>query len=110
MAEGFISANWDVAVSQKNKKMGIGIVIRDSMGETFAYLSSPKPFQSQHLLVECWALRRAIDLCTALGLQRVHLEEETHVVINVIQSKEANCSRYGSIIEDVKTKLGWKPD
>lgn len=56
-AVDYIKVNWDATINAKNSKMGIGIMIRDVMGEVLACLSVPKPFQSPPLIAECWALR-----------------------------------------------------
>lgn len=108
IAEGFVKANWDTVVREKKSEDGIGIEIRDSMGEILACLSSSKPFQSQSFLVESWTLGRTIDLCTELGLQMVQLGGDMQVVISVIHSNEASCSWYRGLIENSKAELSWK--
>jgi hypothetical protein len=39
---GFVKVIWDAAVETTKKKMGIGIIIRDSKGEALATLSEHK--------------------------------------------------------------------
>jgi hypothetical protein len=34
--------NWDAVVDKENSKMGVGVVVQDSMGEVLASFSTPK--------------------------------------------------------------------
>lgn len=52
LREDLIKVNCDASVQEKNQKMGIGIVLRDSNGEVLACLSSSKPFYSHRLVAE----------------------------------------------------------
>lgn len=40
----FVKANWDAALEKETKKMGIGVIVRDSKGGVFVTFSSPKAF------------------------------------------------------------------
>lgn len=39
---GFVKINWDTVVDKNRRKMYIGVVVRDDMGEVMATLSAPK--------------------------------------------------------------------
>lgn len=62
----FIKTNWDAALDEENKKMGIGIIIRDREGEILVTLSAHKKFQSKPMLAKCLALWKAMQLCREL--------------------------------------------
>jgi N6-adenosine-specific RNA methylase IME4 len=40
--DDFVKVNWSVAVDKTKKKMGIGVIIRNSKGEVLATLGEPK--------------------------------------------------------------------
>lgn len=65
-----VKLNWDASLNMSNKRMDIGIVIRDEKGEVLAYLSSSLLFYLQPIVAECQALLRALSFCIKLGLQQ----------------------------------------
>lgn len=64
----FVKANWDAVINGKKTMMGIGIVIRDHMGEILACLSAPKSFCGKPFLAEAWALKSTVEFCKELEL------------------------------------------
>lgn len=85
---GKVKMNWDATVNVSKKKMGIGIVIRDDMGEVLACLSSSRGFISQPIIAECWALSRAMEFCSKLGFYQLEIEGDAQVSIQVIKKEE----------------------
>lgn len=66
----FFKVNWDVDVDKCNKKIGIGVIVRDSMGEVLATPSAPKDY------IIMTALRAAI-FSRELEMQKVEQEGDS---------------------------------
>jgi hypothetical protein len=41
---GFVKVNWNAIVDKNKRKMGVGVLVRDGMGEALATLSSPRDY------------------------------------------------------------------
>lgn len=50
--ENFVKTNWDAAMDLNNKKMGIGIIIRDEKGEVLATTCDQKIYVHQPAIIE----------------------------------------------------------
>ncbi|XP_035541705.1 uncharacterized protein LOC118344698 [Juglans regia] len=61
--------NWDAALDVKNKKVGIGVIIRDSEGEILACLCSMMDAHLKPVMAEGHALRRAMNLSGVASVQ-----------------------------------------
>ncbi|XP_042979938.1 uncharacterized protein LOC122310120 [Carya illinoinensis] len=70
--QGFIKANWDASTNTRN--LGLGIVLRDEVGEVLACACFKKPPVSDSSLAETMALWQAVELSHELGFNRVILE------------------------------------
>ncbi|XP_041020422.1 uncharacterized protein LOC121262053 [Juglans microcarpa x Juglans regia] len=68
---GQVKVNWDATIDQKQKKMGIGVVIRDEMGEALTTCCDQKKHVQHSAIAECMALWKAMELCRDLGFLRV---------------------------------------
>ena len=42
--EHFVKVNWDASIDKNSRKMGVGIIFKDSMGDVLATLLTPKDF------------------------------------------------------------------
>lgn len=85
--------NWDAALDIKNRKLGIGIIIRHHNGAVVACLSSVEDFHSKAVLAECRALWRALVFSEQLSIDKVTLEGDAQVVIQAAK-KEETCSAW----------------
>ncbi|KAF5461926.1 hypothetical protein F2P56_017985 [Juglans regia] len=99
---GLYKLNFDAAVDLKNRRIGIGIVIRDSNGEVMVTVCSRKDHVISPFIAECQALKRSIDLCKELGFGAVMMEGDAKGMIETVLAKEADESEYGQLIEDTK--------
>jgi hypothetical protein len=61
-------------VDKNSRKMGVGVIFKDSMGEVLATLLAPKEYIIEHNIAEAMAALRAVHLCHELGFYRVVLE------------------------------------
>ncbi|KAF5441798.1 hypothetical protein F2P56_036997 [Juglans regia] len=109
--ERTVKANWDAAMNVRNRKVGIGVAVRDSTGEVLACLCSCFDNISNPSVAEAVGLRRAALLCAELGFSNVILEGDSKVVVNATISGEEIEAEYGNIIEDVRRvingRLNW---
>ncbi|XP_042958143.1 uncharacterized protein LOC122293710 [Carya illinoinensis] len=108
--QGFIKANWNASTNTSN--LGLGIVLRDEVGEVLACACFKKPPISDSSLAETMALWQAVELSHELGFNRVILEGDAQVVISAVNSVDEDLSSGGHIVEDVKAVLrerrSWK--
>ena len=93
---GVFKINVDGSSSDLEELSSIGVIIRDSKGQTVVAFC--KPLQSYFLteLVEVLALEQGIFLARALQLSRVMLESDAFSVINAI-----NDSAFGTLYEHI---------
>ena len=98
-------ANWDAAINLKEKKVGIGVIIRDYQGWVFAALSKTIQISLDPTMAEAAAALLAVEFSRDSGLQQVILEGDSKNVVLALSETEANLSRYGQIIEDAKVVL-----
>ncbi|XP_042939386.1 uncharacterized protein LOC122274411 [Carya illinoinensis] len=107
--QGFIKANWDASLGTQN--LGLGIVLRNGIGEVLACACYKKPPVSDSTLAETMALWQAVELSNELGF-RVILEGDAQVMVQAINSEDEDFSLGGHIVEDVKVVLrerrAWK--
>jgi hypothetical protein len=73
----FVKINWDAAVDNSNRKMGIGAIVRDNIGEALATLSASKDYISEPVATETTLALRVAVFNRELGLRRVKLEGDT---------------------------------
>jgi hypothetical protein len=75
---GWVKLNWDAAMDIPAKKLGLGVVVRDSCGVLVAAKAAIIPFISDPTTGEALAAWSATTLTRDLGLQRVVLEGDCH--------------------------------
>ncbi|XP_042958180.1 uncharacterized protein LOC122293763 [Carya illinoinensis] len=98
-------SNWDAAIDVTNKRVGIGIIIRDSEGEIFACLCLRVNNLLKPVCVEACALRRAMFFCLELGCSNAVFEGDSLVVVNAANSEGEVGTDYSVIIEDTRKML-----
>ncbi|KAF5444913.1 hypothetical protein F2P56_034005 [Juglans regia] len=97
--------NWDAGFDQSTHRMGVGIVIRDGVGDVIAFVCMPGYDVRDAVVAEANALWRAITLCEKIGIVDAILEGDALKVIKEVHDGEENCAWYGQVIEDIKLKL-----
>lgn len=73
-----------VAAMDKNKKMGIGVIERDYVGEVLATLMAPKPYITDLVVAETMAALAAAVFTRDVGLQKVELESDAIQVVQAL--------------------------
>ncbi|XP_059445373.1 uncharacterized protein LOC132177154 [Corylus avellana] len=103
---GIFKANWDVALNNTSKCMGIGVLVRDHLGKINAALCKTVEAYLEPVIAEAMGALRAIELCREMWIQEVIFEGDCKTVVQAINCKEYQWSRYGQVVEDSKTLLG----
>nr|POE45810.1 hypothetical protein CFP56_77145 [Quercus suber] len=99
------------ATSGGARYSGVGVVIRNNMGEPIAALCKPLPRQFSSLETEILALEQGILLAKEMELTDVILESDALTVVQDIQAKEFNGSLghlYQGICSLLKSFSSWK--
>jgi hypothetical protein len=68
---GWLKANWDAALNNTSRKMGIGVVVRNESGEVVAALAKVIPFVEDPTAAEAIAAWHAVNLCVDRGFHQV---------------------------------------
>lgn len=71
-----IKANWDAAVDVHSRRVGVGVIIKNSERDMLVCLCSNVGNLMKSIVLEALALRRAMVSCLELGLLDVILEGE----------------------------------
>ncbi|XP_030940101.1 uncharacterized protein LOC115965032 [Quercus lobata] len=98
----FLKINYDGAVFRDSNSAGLGVVVRDSMGEVLASLVENIPLPQTVANVEAAVARRAIMLARELNLSSIILEGDSEIINRAIQAEEQSLASYGNLIEEIK--------
>ncbi|KAK3188793.1 hypothetical protein Dsin_028354 [Dipteronia sinensis] len=103
---GSFKINTDAAIDATRKKVGIGIIIRDSSGAVM--VSSSQSFDAGYdsQVAESVAILRGIQLALDTGLWQCTVESDAQVVVNLINSKSCVNSDVDLIITNILYLLG----
>ncbi|XP_041025335.1 uncharacterized protein LOC121265715 [Juglans microcarpa x Juglans regia] len=97
--------NFDATVDVKNRRIGIGIIIRDCHGDVLVAVCLRKDNLVSPFIAECFALKISIELCLEMGFGSIMMEGDAKVMIEAMLSKELDESVHGQLIEDTKRLL-----
>ncbi|XP_041009419.1 uncharacterized protein LOC121253474 [Juglans microcarpa x Juglans regia] len=103
--ENSFKTNWDVACDIKHRQLGIEVFIRDEKGEVIVAYCGARGYVDQPVIAEGLALRKAIEPCSDLGLNRVTFEGDAQNIVKAIYNLDEDLCCYGSIIENSKSFL-----
>jgi ribonuclease HI len=108
-SQEWIKANWDAALSQQRNRMGLAAVVRDWMGKLVVASCTTQMGCPDPSTAEALSALRAIKICKALSMMKIHLEGDTKVVIDALLNGEEDRSQMGNAIEDIKEELRTVP-
>ena len=97
----FVKANFDAVVFKTSSSTGIGVIIRDGMGEAIGALTMPIPLANSVATMEALACRRAVLFAKEIGLSDVIFEGDSAEVIQAIIQENSNHPDFGHIIDDI---------
>ncbi|XP_040987840.1 uncharacterized protein LOC121235562 [Juglans microcarpa x Juglans regia] len=85
--------------------MGLGVIIRDSVGKLLVVVTAPKDHISTAAQAESTALLRAMVICTELGYYQVCFEGDAKVVVDAVNSNNEDNSWLGQMTEDMQQMM-----
>ena len=94
--------NFDGAVFKESNSAGIGVVIRDDLGQVMASMSESVHLPSSVDEVETLAAVRAIYFAQEVGFSSIILEGDSERVIKSLRSEKSSFASFGHLIEDAK--------
>ncbi|XP_065637524.1 uncharacterized protein LOC136070884 [Quercus suber] len=96
--KGEYKAKFDGEMFSENDKVGVGVVIRDSMGQIIAAMAKKikKPFSVKCL--EMVAARQAMLFASKIGLQQCHFEGDSKIGIKAPQQGNMFSSSFGHLV------------
>jgi ribonuclease HI len=98
----FVKINWDAAVDSVNRRMGIGVIVRDHTREVIATISAPKNYITALDIAEAVAALKAVTFCRERGLSKVVLEGANKL------KHQMSLTNYISIVETPNTISSYK--
>ncbi|XP_042980142.1 uncharacterized protein LOC122310312 [Carya illinoinensis] len=102
--------NWDAAVKAKERRIGIGVIVRDYQGQVIGTVRAQRPLRGTPFDAEAYGLLTTVVFCKELGLQQICLEGDAKYVVDVLQSKALNWRLGGCLIEDARRVLNSSVD
>ena len=103
---GSFKINVDGAMFTNLKSCGIGVVIRNEVGQIMGALSRNLPFPLGVLEVEAKAIEEGINLARDLGLWEVEIESDAQVVVKAITDAASCPSFILKVVEGINVGLG----
>ena len=97
-----VKLNFNGAICSKNKRAGIGMVVRDTNGLVLAYCAKPVPQPYKAAEVESLAAATALSFATELDFRWVILEGDLMEVIQALRENDQSLTPMGLLLEDVR--------
>jgi len=94
--------NFDAAVFVGSNGSGVGVIIRNNMGEVKAALSVRVPSVRDSEEAEALACKRALEFAREAGFQDLILEGDNVTVMQSLRCPQATCSSVGHIYGDIR--------
>ncbi|KAL5572899.1 hypothetical protein UlMin_022496 [Ulmus minor] len=98
---GWVKVNSDAAWCSKQKKFGLGAIIRDSTGKVLGSVATPIFASVSVAVAEAWAMERGAALAKQLGFPTVVLESDCLAVIKALDLRSANVSEINYVFESI---------
>jgi ribonuclease HI len=100
---GWRKINWDAALEISNKRVGIGLGVRDGSGVVEAASTVCIPFVTDPMLAEALGAWHALLFCSQQKYTHVVLESDSQVVVTALRKDGPCWTSYGQIIEDTRS-------
>jgi ribonuclease HI len=102
--EGMVMINVDAAIFSQTSRMGISVVIRNSLGRVLAATRCFVDKVNNPELGEAIAMRHALKFAEELGYQKIIVASDCSNLIAKVNSKVSDRSNIGAIIYDIKSR------
>ncbi|KAF5477506.1 hypothetical protein F2P56_004140 [Juglans regia] len=107
---GFVKVNWDASLDVEKKMKGVGIIVRDEVGEVMLSLCGSDPGLCNPVVAELQALWRALKLCAELQWNKVIFKGDALGIIQAVNRKECCWEWHGQVVDDIKLILQNRPN
>ena len=94
--------NFDGAVFSSVNVSGIGVVIRNNLGQVIASCSQRLPPVYSSNEVEALATAKAVSFAAEIGITKAVLEGDSLTIMKALSSDHRSLSSFGLMIDDVK--------
>ncbi|KAL5548698.1 hypothetical protein UlMin_003929 [Ulmus minor] len=98
---GWVKVNSDAAWCSKQKKFGLGAIIRDFTGKVLGSVATPIPASVSVAVAEAWAIERGAALAKQLGFSAVVLESDCLAVTKALDLRTSNVSEINYVFESI---------
>ena len=105
-AAGVYKANYNGAYFADEEKAGIGVVVRNELGQVMGSLAEKIEMSSTVEVLEAMAARRAMLFMEELGLRHAIFEGDSELVVKALVGHCLDRSSIGHIIKDCKSLRG----
>ncbi|KAK3217989.1 hypothetical protein Dsin_011959 [Dipteronia sinensis] len=103
--KGTYKINTDAALSVGDGIVGVGIIIRDYVGNVIASSAQAVQYGCCVLIAEALAIKKCLLLARHVGLELGFIESDAQVAVNLINNPDIPYSEVGLIIKDIKSLL-----
>jgi hypothetical protein len=98
---GLIKVNWDASINITKECIGIGVVVRDSIGNVLRAKSLTKKVVAIPMLAEAMVAYEAVVFCKEVGFYEIMLEGDVKQVVNDVNSRTPNHDVAGHFVEGI---------
>ena len=99
--------NYDGACFTETDEAGIGVVVRNELGQVLASLDGKIPMPLTVEALEAMAARKAMIFNEELGLRRVIFEGDLELVVKALLGDYPDQSCIGHIVKDCKSIMSF---
>ena len=103
---GNYKVNYDGAYFAEEEAAGIGVVVRNELGQVMASLAEKLTMPPTVEILEALAARRAMVFMEELGLRRANFEGDSETVVKALSKGCPDRSCIGHIIKDCMSLMG----
>ena len=104
---GIYKVNYDGAYFAKEEKAGIGVVVRNELGQVMASLAEKFVMPPTMEILQAMAARRAMIFMEELGLCWAIFEGDLETVVKALSGDYLDRSSIGHIVKDYKSLMGF---
>lgn len=100
-APGVYKVNYDGAYFAEEEEPGIGVIVRNELGQVMASLAEKLVMPSTVEVLEVMAARRAMIFMEELGLQQAIFEGDSELVVKALRGDRPVQSSIGHIVKEL---------
>jgi ribonuclease HI len=100
-----IKINWDAALDVRKKRMGVGIIARNDMGDVKAALCTALPYIQNPTVPEAFGARRAVEFAREMGFSSIEIEGDSREVVLALENSGDCCVSYRNLVSKTRILL-----